>query len=61
MRSSSDWIPVFVTVDVSGHPLSGDVVVRNTIEEAVLADAAGIDSFNIGEHYPAISWTPPVT
>src|SRR6202790_3049009 len=43
--------PVFVTVDESGQPLSGDVVIRNTIEEAVLADAVGIDSFNIGEHY----------
>ena len=31
--------------------LSGDVVIRNTIEEAVLADAVGIDSFNIAEHY----------
>jgi probable LLM family oxidoreductase len=44
---------VFVTVDESGQPLSGDVVIRNTIEEAVLADAVGIDSFNIGEHYRA--------
>src|SRR5258705_5620796 len=43
--------PVFVTVDESGQPLSGDIVIRNTIEEAVLADAVGIDSFNIGEHY----------
>src|SRR5437879_5364246 len=43
--------PVFVTVDQSGQPLDGDVVIRNTIEEAVLADAVGIDSFNIGEHY----------
>src|SRR3954469_12425477 len=41
----------FVTVDESGQPLSGDVVIRNTVEEAVLADAVGIDSFNIGEHY----------
>src|SRR3954470_10506090 len=41
----------FVTVDESGQPLSGDVVIRNTIEEAVLADSVGIDSFNIGEHY----------
>ena len=40
-----------VTVDESGQPLDGDVVIRNTIEEAVLADAVGIDSFNIGEHY----------
>src|SRR6202158_4816350 len=43
--------PAYVTVDESGQPLSGDVVIRNTIEEAVLADAVGIDSFNIGEHY----------
>jgi probable LLM family oxidoreductase len=45
--------PAFVTVDASGRPLDGDVVIRNTIEEAVLADAVGIDSFNIGEHYRA--------
>src|SRR6476659_647048 len=43
--------PAFVTVDASGQQLDGDVVIRNTIEEAVLADAVGIDSFNIGEHY----------
>ena len=45
--------PAFVSVDESGQPLDGDVVIRNTIEEAVLADAVGIDSFNIGEHYRA--------
>src|SRR6195256_5116785 len=45
--------PAYVTVDESGQPLPGDVVIRNTIEEAVLADAVGIDSFNIGEHYRA--------
>src|SRR6202051_3954556 len=43
--------PVFLTDDESGQPLGGDVVVRNTVEEAVLADAVGIDSFNISEHY----------
>jgi probable LLM family oxidoreductase len=43
--------PVYVSVDESGQPLDGNVVIRNTIEEAVLADAVGIDSFNIGEHY----------
>ena len=43
--------PVYVTVDGSGHQLDGAVVIRNTIEEAVFADAVGIDSFNIGEHY----------
>jgi probable LLM family oxidoreductase len=40
-----------ITVDESGKELSGDVVIRNTVEEAVLADAVGIDSFNIAEHY----------
>src|ERR1700734_4342140 len=40
-----------VSVDESGHELSGDVVIRNTVEEAVLADSVGIDSFNIAEHY----------
>jgi hypothetical protein len=34
--------PVYVTVDESGRPLDGDVVIRNTIEEAVLADAVGM-------------------
>jgi probable LLM family oxidoreductase len=40
-----------VTVDRSGNPIGGDQVIRNTVEEAVLAEAVGIDSFNIGEHY----------
>src|SRR4051794_27277518 len=40
-----------VTVAESGRPTGGDQVIRNTIEEAVLADSVGIDSFNIGEHY----------
>jgi probable LLM family oxidoreductase len=40
-----------VTVDASGRPIGGDEVIRNTVEEAVLAEAVGIDSFNIGEHY----------
>jgi len=40
-----------LSVDESGRELSGDVVIRNTVEEAVLADAVGIDSFNIAEHY----------
>jgi probable LLM family oxidoreductase len=42
---------VAVTVDESGEELSGDAVIRNTVEEAVLADTVGIDSFNIAEHY----------
>src|SRR3979409_2402426 len=40
-----------ISVDESGQALSGDAVIRNTVEEAVLADAVGIDSFNIAEHY----------
>ena len=40
-----------VTVDRSGRPVGGDQVIRNTVEEAVLAESVGIDSFNIGEHY----------
>jgi probable LLM family oxidoreductase len=40
-----------LSLDESGRELSGDVVIRNTVEEAVLADAVGIDSFNIAEHY----------
>jgi probable LLM family oxidoreductase len=40
-----------VTVDPEGLSIAGDQVIRNTVEEAVLAEAVGIDSFNIGEHY----------
>ena len=40
-----------VTVDEDRLPIGGDQVIRNTVEEAVLAEAVGIDSFNIGEHY----------
>jgi probable LLM family oxidoreductase len=40
-----------VTDDGHGQVVRGDQAVRDTIEEAVLAEAVGIDSFNIGEHY----------
>jgi probable LLM family oxidoreductase len=43
--------PVQVTVDEFGQELDGDQVIRNTVDEAVLAESVGIDSFNIGEHY----------
>src|SRR5258705_6081649 len=43
--------PAYVSVDESGQPLDGEVVVRNTVEEGVFADSVGIDSFNINEHY----------
>jgi probable LLM family oxidoreductase len=42
-----------LTDDESGEPIRGDQVIRNTVEEAVLAESVGIDSFNIGEHYRA--------
>jgi hypothetical protein len=38
-----------VAVDGSGLPVTGDEVIRNAVDEAVLAEAVGIDSFNIGE------------
>src|SRR3954454_10575078 len=40
-----------VTVDEAGQPIAGNQVIRNAVEEAVLAESVGIDSFNIGEHY----------
>ena len=40
-----------VTLDAAERPVAGEQVIRNTVEEAVLADSVGIDSFNIGEHY----------
>src|SRR5258708_16853912 len=43
--------PAQVSVDESGHLLDGGGAIRNTMEEAVLAEAVGIDSFNVGEHY----------
>jgi probable LLM family oxidoreductase len=35
----------------SEPPVHGDEVIRNAVDEAVLAESVGIDSFNIGEHY----------
>src|SRR4030081_666078 len=40
-----------VTVGPDGESIRGDQVVRDTVEEGVLAEQVGIDSFNIGEHY----------
>lgn len=39
------------TAGPDGEPVGGDQVVRDTIEEGVLAEGVAIDSFNIGEHY----------
>ncbi|NYF09221.1 putative LLM family oxidoreductase [Leifsonia sp. AK011] len=41
----------YATDDGRGGEVAGDQVIRNLIEEAVLAEEVGIDSFNIGEHY----------
>jgi probable LLM family oxidoreductase len=40
-----------ITVDAAGQAIGGDQVIRNAVEEAVLAESVDIDSFNIGEHY----------
>jgi probable LLM family oxidoreductase len=39
------------TVDAQGVPLSHAQVLRNVVDEAVLADDLGIDFFGIGEHH----------
>jgi hypothetical protein len=40
-----------VTVDGDGHRLSEAQVIRNVVEEAVLADRLGLDFFGVGEHH----------
>ena len=42
-----------VTVDARGAPLSQAQVIRNVVEEGVLADHVGIDAFDVGEHHRA--------
>jgi probable LLM family oxidoreductase len=42
---------IAVTAGADGLPVSGDQAIRDTVEEGVLAELVGIDSFNIGEHY----------
>jgi probable LLM family oxidoreductase len=42
-----------VTVDASGQPVPHHQVIRNVVEEAVLADRVGVDFFGIGEHHRA--------
>src|SRR5262245_23765933 len=42
-----------VTVDATGRLLSDAESIRVMIDEAVLAESVGIDSYNIGEHYRA--------
>ncbi len=40
-----------VTHDESGSPLSYAQVIRNVVEQGVLADSVGIDFFGVGEHH----------
>jgi probable LLM family oxidoreductase len=40
-----------VTRGADGEPVSYPQVIRNVIEEAVLADSLGVDFFGIGEHH----------
>jgi probable LLM family oxidoreductase len=40
-----------VTVDADGNRLSGAEVIRNVVEQAVLADQLGVDAFGVGEHH----------
>lgn len=40
-----------VTDGPDGQPLAQAQVIRNLVEEAVLADAAGVDFFGVGEHH----------
>ena len=40
-----------MTIDDHGIPESAGRVLRNVVEEAVLADQVGLDHFNVGEHH----------
>jgi probable LLM family oxidoreductase len=40
-----------VTEDSSGRPLAHAQIIRNVIEEAVLAEDVGVDVYGIGEHH----------
>src|SRR6195952_1451822 len=40
-----------VTRGTDGNPVPYPQVIRDVIDEAVLADAVGVDSFGIGEHH----------
>lgn len=40
-----------VTVDASGVPVPAHQVIRDVVEQGVLADRVGIDHFSVGEHH----------
>jgi probable LLM family oxidoreductase len=42
-----------ITAGADGRPLSAAQVIRNLVEEAVLADEVGVDAIGVGEHHRA--------
>ena len=40
-----------ITADAHGDPVAADRVIRDVIDEAVLADSLGIDFIGVGEHH----------
>ncbi len=40
-----------MTVDDKGTPESAGQVIRNIVEQAVIAEQVGLDAFNVGEHH----------
>jgi probable LLM family oxidoreductase len=42
-----------ITADPDGQPLSHARVIRDVVEEAILADEVGIDALGLGEHHRA--------
>ena len=48
-----------VTAGADGRLLSHAQVIRNVIEEAVLADRIGIDFFGVGEHHRRVRGKTP--
>src|SRR5271169_6902189 len=49
-----------ITTNPDGHPLTHAQVIRNVIDEGVLADEVGVDAFGVGEHHrPDFSVSAP--
>ncbi len=42
-----------IQAGADGRPLPADQVIRNLVDQAVLADQAGVDFFGLGEHHRA--------
>jgi probable LLM family oxidoreductase len=42
-----------ITAGTDGEPLSHARVIRDVVEEAILADEVGVDAFGLGEHHRA--------